>query len=59
MAECVSRQEVTMTSIAYNVDSTELAVNQDGIKSISITVVFPNDTQHCFKLNVSKSLIKN
>jgi len=54
MIEGVSRRTLAGSSGTYNVRATELAVDRGRLKSINATVVFLDDTQHCFKLDVSK-----
>lgn len=53
MIEGVSRRTLAGSSGTYNVRATELAVDRGRLKSINATVVFLDDTQHCFKLDVS------
>lgn len=59
MIESVSRRTLAGSSGTYNVRATELAIDRGRIKSINVTVVFLDDTQHCFKLEVSKTIFKN
>lgn len=54
MIEGVSRRTLAGSSGTYNVRATELAVDRGRLKSINATVVFLDDTEHCFKLDVSK-----
>ncbi|XP_060858579.1 tyrosine-protein phosphatase non-receptor type 4 [Metopolophium dirhodum] len=51
MIEGVSRRTLAGSSGTYNVRATELAVDRGRLKSINATVVFLDDTQHCFKLD--------
>lgn len=57
MIEGVSRRTLAGSSGTYNVRATELAIDRGRIKSINATVVFLDDTQHCFKIDVSEMLI--
>lgn len=59
MIEGVSRRTIAGTSGTYNVRASELAVDRGRLKSINATVVFLDDTQHCFKLDVSLVFIGN
>lgn len=59
MIEGVSRRTLAGSSGTYNVRATELAVDRGRLKSINATVVFLDDTQHCFKLDVSKLFIRH
>lgn len=52
MIESVSRRTLAGSSGTYNVRATELAIDRGRLKSINVTVVFLDDTQHCFKLEV-------
>lgn len=54
MVEGVSRRTLAGSSRTYNVRATELAVDRGRLKSINANVVFLDDTQHCFKLDVSE-----
>ncbi|XP_050530528.1 tyrosine-protein phosphatase non-receptor type 4 [Daktulosphaira vitifoliae] len=51
MIEGVSRRALAGSSGTYNVRATELAVDRGRLKSINATVVFLDDSQHCFKLD--------
>jgi tyrosine-protein phosphatase non-receptor type 4 len=57
MIEGVSRRTLAGSSGTYNVRATELAVDRGRLKSINATVIFLDDTQHCFKLDVSEIFI--
>lgn len=59
MIEGVSRRTLAGSSGTYNVRATELAIDRGRLKSINATVVFLDDTQHCFKLDVCKEVVKN
>lgn len=52
MVEGVCRRTLAGSSGTYNIRATELAVDLGRLKSINATVVFLDDTQHCFKLEV-------
>lgn len=51
MIESVSRRALGGSSGTYNVRASELA--RDRLKTLSATVVFLDDTQHCFQLEVN------
>lgn len=52
MIESVSRRALSGSSGSYHVRGAELARNRR-LKSLSATVVFLDDTQHTFQLDVS------
>lgn len=59
MVEGVSRRFLARSSSGTtNVYNNEFIGNLGRLKSINVTVVFLDDTQHCFKLNVSVILEK-
>lgn len=55
MIESVSRRALSGSSGSYHVRGAELARDRR-LKSLSATVVFLDDTQHTFQLDVSRSL---
>jgi hypothetical protein len=56
MIESVSRRAFSGSSGTYNVRASELARDQR-LKTLSATVVFLDDTQHIFQLEVMSSNI--
>jgi len=58
MKDTVSRRTLAVSSGTYNVRATELAVDSGHLKSVDATVVFLDDTQHCFKIDVRKKVLK-
>lgn len=57
MKDIVSRRTLAVSSSSYNVHANELAVDRSRLKSVDVTVMFLDDTQHCFKIDVSKKYI--
>lgn len=58
MKESISRRTLAGSSGTYNVRATELAVDRGRLKSINATVVFLDNTQHCFKIDVIKDIFE-
>lgn len=54
MLESVSRRTFGGSSGTYNVRASELARDRGRLKTLNVTVVFLDDSQHSFQLEVSK-----
>lgn len=57
MLESVSRRTFGGSSGTYNVRASELARDRGRLKTLNVTVVFLDDTQHTFQLEVNNYLI--
>lgn len=57
MLESVSRRTFGGSSGTYNVRASELARDRGRLKTLNVTVVFLDDSQHTFQLEVSASVL--
>lgn len=57
MLESVSRRTFGGSSGTYNVRASELARDRERLKTLNATVVFLDNTQHSFQLDVSNKYL--